>query len=60
MTACETNLLELIDNREKVWRHMRKNAHKYLAFASVNFLKRLYSSGEKLYLSNSIIFFKFL
>ena len=38
---------------------MRKNAHKYLAFASVNFLKRLYSSGEKLYLSNSIIFLNF-
>ena len=33
---------------------MRKNAHKYLAFPSVNIFESLYSSRQRLYLSNSI------
>ena len=33
---------------------MHKNAHKYLAFPSVNFFESLYSSRQRLYLSNFI------
>ena len=33
---------------------MPKNEHKYLAFSSLNFFERLYSSRQRLYLFNSI------
>ena len=33
---------------------MPKNERKYLAFPSVNFFKSLYSSRQRLYLSNSV------
>ena len=33
---------------------MHKNAHKYLAFPSVNVFESLYSSRQRLYLSNFV------
>ena len=38
----------------------RKIEHKYLAFVSVNFFERLYSSKQRLYLSKILFFLKIL